>query len=71
MTRRDDLLHLSPEALAQIANAGLVKRALRELAAGARPQLTVDPAGLLSAQFGDGVTTRWPPGVPPNYNYPY
>jgi hypothetical protein len=63
MTRRDDLLHLSPEALMQIANAGLVKRALRELAGGDRPRIAVDDAGLLSAQFSDGVQTRWPPGV--------
>ena len=64
MSRRDDLLHLSPEALTQIANAGLVKRALRELAADYRPRITVDEAGLLDAQFSDGVQTRWPPGVP-------
>jgi hypothetical protein len=64
MTRRDDLLHLSPEALSQLANAGLVKRALRELAGGYRPQIAVDEAGLLGAQFSDGVHTRWPQGVP-------
>lgn len=64
MSRRDDLLHLSPEALTQIANAGLVKRALRELAGDYRPRVTVDEAGLLDAQFSDGVQTRWPPGVP-------
>ena len=28
--RRPDLLHLSPQALTQLANAGLVKRAQRE-----------------------------------------
>ena len=28
--RRPDLLHLSPEALTQLANAGLVKRAQRK-----------------------------------------
>jgi hypothetical protein len=64
MTPRPDLLHLSPEALTQATNAGLVKRALRELAAGYRPRLALDDAGLLQADFSDNVQCRWPAGVP-------
>jgi hypothetical protein len=64
MTPRPDLLHLSPEALMQATNAGLVKRALRELAAGYRPRLALDDAGLLQADFSDDVQCRWPAGVP-------
>ena len=64
MSRRDDLLHLTPEALAQAANTGIVKRAVRELAAGDRPAVAVDEAGLLTATFADGVAVRWPAGVP-------
>ena len=64
MTAREDLLHLSPEALAHAANAGIVKRAQRELAAGPRPQLVLDDQGVLEARFDDGTLTRWPPAVP-------
>ena len=41
---RTDLLPLGPEALIQFTNAGLVKRALRELAGGYRPALALDDA---------------------------
>lgn len=61
--RRADLLHLSPEALTQAANAGLVKRALRELAAGQGPQTTLAADGTLHAAFADGVACRWPAGA--------
>lgn len=60
---RADLLLLSPEALSHAANAGIVKRAVRELAAGYRPRLSVDAAGEVEATFDDGVSCRWPPGV--------
>lgn len=60
---RDDLLHLSPEALSHAANAGIVKRAVRELAGGYRPRLALDTGGTLEASFDDGVTCQWPPGV--------
>ena len=63
MTTRDDLLHLSPEALAHAANAGIVKRAQRELAAGPAPQLSLDDQGVLDARFADGTHCRWPPAV--------
>ncbi len=61
---RQDLLHLSPEALTQLTNAGLVKRAVRELAAGYRPQLHEDAQGTLTADFSDGVQSVLPTGVP-------
>lgn len=60
---RADLLHLSPEALAHAANAGIVKRAVRELAGGYRPTLSIDAGGEIEATFADGVSCRWPPGV--------
>ena len=61
--RRDDLARLTPEALAQLANLGLVKRAQRELAAGYRPDITIDADGRLCAQFPDQVTTEFAPGA--------
>ncbi|NRF72232.1 hypothetical protein HLB44_35135 [Aquincola sp. S2] len=64
MSVRADLLHLSPEALAQATNAGIVKRALRELAAGYRPRLALDATGMLDAAFEDNVQCRWPSGMP-------
>ncbi len=57
---RDDLAHLTPEALAQLTNAGLVKRAVRELAAGYRPQIALDDAQTLHARFDDGIECSWP-----------
>ncbi len=57
---RTDLLRLSPEALAQLANVGLVKRAVRELAGGYVPTLTLDDAATLTATFSDGVVMAWP-----------
>lgn len=60
---REDLLHLTPEALTHAANAGLVKRAMRELAGGDRPELDVDDQGLLQASFKDGTVCRWPRAV--------
>lgn len=59
---RDDLIHLTPEALAQLSNAGLVKRAVRELAAGYRPQLAEDDGQTLTARFDDGIACEWPRG---------
>jgi hypothetical protein len=56
---RADLLHLSPEALAQAANLGLVKRAMQELEGGNRPDLALDAANTLTATFADGVVTVW------------
>lgn len=64
MTVRTDLQHLSSEALAQASNAGVVKRAVRELEAGYRPQLALDASLTLTATFSDGVITTWPNGKP-------
>jgi len=61
---RTDLLHLSPEALAQAANAGVVKRALRELEGGYRPECALDDSGTLTASFPDGIRTVWAGGLP-------
>jgi hypothetical protein len=64
MSRREDLLGLSPEALAQATNLGLVKRAMKELAGGYRPDLKLDEAATLTANFSDGVVTIWEAGKP-------
>ncbi len=61
---RPDLLHLSPEALAQLTNAGLVKRAVREHEAGYVPSLALEADATLVATFPDGVVTRWAAGKP-------
>ena len=60
---RADLLALTPEAVASLANLGLVKRAQREIAEGLGPALEEDDAGLLTGTFPDGVVTRLPPGA--------
>jgi hypothetical protein len=62
MSRREDLLRLTPEALAQAANVGLVKRASKELAAGYRPRLEFDEAATLTARFSDGIVATWEAG---------
>jgi hypothetical protein len=60
---RDDLAHLTPEALAQLTNVGLVKRAVRELAGGYRPKIELDDAQTLTAHFDDGIECTWPQGT--------
>ncbi|KMO36964.1 hypothetical protein [Methylobacterium aquaticum] len=62
---RPDLLALTEDGLIQLANAGLVKRALREVAAGQGPALTEGPDGIVEARFPDGTVTRLSPGRPP------
>lgn len=64
MTLRTDLQHLSPEALTQASNAGIVKRAVRELEGGYRPQIALDAAATLTATYTDGVVTTWANGKP-------
>ena len=64
MSPRQDLLHLKPEALAQAANAGIVKRAIRELESGYRPELALSADGTLDALFSDGIRTIWPVATP-------
>lgn len=61
---RDDLLSLTPEGLAALANVGLVKRAQKELEQGRGPQLAEEADGTVLGTFPDGVTARLPPGVP-------
>ena len=51
---RTDLLALTDDSLAAIANRGLLKRAQREVAAGAGPTL-VEHEGTVTATFADGV----------------
>jgi len=59
---RQDLLQLTPEALAAVANVGLVKRARKELER-SRPTIAEDAAGVVTGTFPDGVTTTLPPGT--------
>ncbi|WP_157975121.1 hypothetical protein [Glycomyces dulcitolivorans] len=52
---RDDLLALTQDALAALANRGLVKRAAKDLDAGTVPELSL-AGGALTAVFPDGAT---------------
>lgn len=68
MTRvftRADLLALTADGLTQLANAGLVKRAQRELEAGQGPRIEIAADGLVEAHFADGTQTRLPLGKNP------
>lgn len=58
--QRPDLQFLSLEALSQLSNPGLVKRAVREHQAGLQPQLQLHPDGRLQATFPDGAQVDWP-----------
>lgn len=60
---RPDLLALSPESLASLANRGLVNRAEREIAAGDGPELDEDEAGVVTGRFKDGIVARLVPGL--------
>jgi hypothetical protein len=62
MRPRPDLDPLTPEALAALANLGLVKRAQRELASGAGPALEQTDDGTLIATAPDGAVSRLSPG---------
>jgi SWIM zinc finger len=59
---RTDLLALTDDGLVQLANAGLVKRAQREVAAGLGPALEDLADGTVTARFADGTETRLMPG---------
>lgn len=61
MSLRSSLLELTPEALMALANAGLVKRAQKDLAAGVIPTLTIESDGAIWAEFEDGTTTSISP----------
>ncbi|KPC61094.1 hypothetical protein [Streptomyces chattanoogensis] len=58
---RDDLLTLTPDALAALANRGLVKRAAKALDAGTVPAVETGEDGTVRGRFDDGVTTALPP----------
>ncbi|SCX73379.1 SWIM zinc finger [Variovorax sp. EL159] len=59
---RTDLLELTPEALTALANAGFVKRAQKDVAAGLLPRLEIGADGVVQAHFDDGVRTSLPTG---------
>lgn len=59
---RPDLIALTDEGLIQLSNAGLVKRAVRELAAGTGPAIAETAEGVIEARFVDGTLTRLAPG---------
>ncbi len=55
---RNDLLALTDDGLAQLANVGLVKRSRRDVAEGKAPTITVAEDGTVQADFADGTVTR-------------
>ena len=61
---RADLLALTEDSLAALANRGLVKRAAKELAAGTGASITVNADDILRAEFPDGVVTGLRADVP-------
>ncbi len=58
--RRSDLLALTPDALAALANRGLVKRAAKDLDSGAAPTVALAADGTLTAVFPDGAEATLP-----------
>ncbi|MEU1597001.1 hypothetical protein ABZ468_30140 [Streptomyces sp. NPDC005708] len=60
---REDLLALTAETLASLANRGLVKRAAKELDAGAGPRVDRASDGSVCGVHPDGSQTRLPVGV--------
>ncbi|MRG93906.1 hypothetical protein [Polyangium spumosum] len=59
---RADLAAMTPEALAALANVGLVKRAQREIEGGQGPVVHEEEGGVVVATFPDGISTRLLPG---------
>src|SRR5262245_30567199 len=59
---RADLVALTPESIAALANMGLVKRAAREIAAGEGPKLGEAKDGTVTGTFKDGVVAKLIPG---------
>jgi hypothetical protein len=59
---RADLVALSPEAVIALSNAGLVKRALREIAEGQGPALEELEDGTVIGTFADENVARLVPG---------
>lgn len=62
---RKELLALTQDGLIQLANAGLVKRALREMESGKGPAISEDVEGCVVATYDDGTVTRLPRGKGP------
>ncbi|TDD94780.1 hypothetical protein [Actinomadura rubrisoli] len=60
---RADLLALTPDALAALANRGLVKRAAKDLDAGNGPEVTVAADGGVHGAYADGTRTALPAGA--------
>jgi hypothetical protein len=60
---RADLLSLTPDALAALANRGLVKRAAKDLDAGTGPEVTVSADGGVDGAYPDGTKTSLPAGA--------
>jgi hypothetical protein len=60
---RADLLALDTDALVALANRGLVKRAAKELDAGAVPLVSADEDGTVRARFADDVEAAFPVGA--------
>lgn len=61
---RADLLALTPQALASLANLGLVKRATRDIEEGAGPQVDELPDGTVTGTFPDGTVAKLITGKP-------
>lgn len=62
-TARTDLLALDLATLASLANRGLVKRAVKELEAGAGAVVSADADDTLRGGFPDGTEVSLPPGA--------
>lgn len=60
---RKDLAALTPEAVTALANAGLVKRAQREIGEGKGPALDESSDGVVEGTCPDGAKVRWPPNT--------
>ncbi|MCX4695555.1 hypothetical protein [Streptomyces sp. NBC_01408] len=63
MKIRADLLALDAGTLAELANRGLVKRAVKELDAGAGAMVSPDGDDTLHGRFPDGTRAALPPGA--------
>ncbi|MGW3996484.1 SWIM zinc finger family protein [Amycolatopsis sp. NPDC004772] len=59
---RADLLALTSDALAALANRGLVKRAQKDIEAGRGPAIETAGDGEVRGRFPDGVEVVFPPG---------
>lgn len=62
---RKDLVALTDDGLIQMANAGLVKRGLREIDVGKAPALSELPDGTIESRYPDGTLTLLKAGQAP------